>query len=79
MHQCIPKKSTCDTVNDCIDGSDEWGCKCVDYLVKLKPQLACDTYPDCGGWEDESPCKFCNGKEQFFCDLSRKCLPKSKV
>ncbi len=38
---------------DCVDGSDERGCRCADYLKRTKPSYLCDGYAHCQDWSDE--------------------------
>ncbi len=40
VHQCIPKTKVCDLQNDCVDHSDEKGCKCLDYITRLENQVS---------------------------------------
>ncbi len=67
VHQCIPRGKVCDLQIDCVDQSDERGCKCLDYVTRLNSQNLCDGYPDCRDWEDERECNFCYDG-QFYCD-----------
>ena len=65
-------------VSDCIDGSDEQDCTCKDYFEVFDPKRICDGYPDCYDFSDEIGCLRCPD-DQFYCHLTRKCIPKSLV
>ncbi|CAB4060035.1 unnamed protein product [Lepeophtheirus salmonis] len=77
IQECLPMDIKCDFKKDCMDGSDETNCLCVDYLRKNGSQI-CDGISDCPDSSDELNCETC-GSDEFFCDLSSKCIPKKKV
>ncbi|XP_058123209.1 serine protease nudel [Anopheles ziemanni] len=62
-HQCVRRKSWCDSKTDCMDGSDESACSCVSRLPKRK---LCDGYADCPLGMDEMGCFGCE-KFSFSC------------
>ena len=76
----MPFLNTCDLNVDCKDGSDERGCRCLDYLTRKEygKNLTCDSYPDCRYWEDERRCsENCpKGEDAFYCDRSKMCIHK---
>lgn len=56
--RCIPKALVCDSVQNCIDSSDEIGCinscrgnefKCTNQKC-IDEKYICDTFDDCGTW-----------------------------
>ncbi|XP_068233011.1 serine protease nudel [Palaemon carinicauda] len=74
--QCLSWEVVCDGVKNCIDGSDEIGCTCLDRLLKFREDFDCDGYYDCFDLSDEF-CSHCG--DQFLSPQSRMCVPKSAV
>jgi hypothetical protein len=78
--ECIPISKRCDgQTADCKDYSDEYDCKCVDYLDET---FKCDSHVDCYDWEDEGKeCDYCSYDPEltWYCHLSKKCIKKSQV
>ena len=63
------------------DYSDEYNCKCPDYIDEQK---VCDSHVDCYDWGDEGKkCDYCKdyayqGKT-WYCHLSKQCIRKDQV
>ena len=80
--ECIPESKRCDgETADCKDYSDEYDCKCPDYIDEQK---VCDSHVDCYDWGDEGKkCDYCKdyayqGKT-WYCHLSKQCIRKDQV
>ncbi|XP_017777496.1 PREDICTED: serine protease nudel-like [Nicrophorus vespilloides] len=78
MLEIIPLAKKCDKVIDCQDGTDEEFCTCSDYLKNTHPEAICDGVTDCKDLSDESNCGNCASDGEFYCRLSRICIPLEK-
>ena len=62
----MSRESVCDGVAQCADGTDEFGCYCVDRLYAVgKDDLVCDGLYDCHDLSDED----C-GEYKIKCDVN---------
>ncbi|XP_042859543.1 serine protease nudel-like, partial [Penaeus japonicus] len=79
LQQCVPISRVCDGYKDCADGTDEVPCNCLDRLLQYNSSWHCDGYHDCFDLGDEQcpPPIVCQG--MYMCQLSRECIPHSKV
>lgn len=84
--ECISYNLTCDTIEHCVDGSDESIALCryhvcpLDYFTCdnkrcIQKDLVCNNEQDCGDGSDEKNCN-CTG-DQFKCK-SGECIKQSK-
>ncbi|XP_044756720.1 uncharacterized protein LOC123315190 [Coccinella septempunctata] len=76
--QMIPIGKRCDKTVDCEDGTDEQGCRCVDYIKLNHENAICDGVIDCKDKTDESLCFACREGE-FNCMKSRMCISRNLV
>ena len=86
IFQCVPEPARCNLQIQCMDMSDELGCKCRDYMEALAPGQICDGHPDCANWDDEIGCDYCRDdqaahpdKKFYYCNLSKKCIRTDDV
>ncbi|XP_052132754.1 serine protease nudel-like [Frankliniella occidentalis] len=77
--QTVALSRRCDRAVDCVDGSDEADCRCVDYLRAARPDAVCDGSPDCLDGSDEADCALC-AADQYTCWQSpgTPCLPRGQ-
>ncbi|KAF0990070.1 hypothetical protein HZS_1180, partial [Henneguya salminicola] len=87
--ECIDKLARCDSIRQCLDGSDEKDCPktclhdeilCRDNSTCVNTKKICDGVNDCPGGSDEINCKNdekCKDNE-FQCD-NHVCIDKYKI
>lgn len=56
MLEVIPIRKRCNKIVDCQDATDEENCKCIDYLINIRPEAICDGITDCYDLSDENTC-----------------------
>lgn len=66
-NQCVAQEKWCDSMVDCMDGSDETACSCKSRLSK---ERICDGYVDCPMGSDEMGCFGCD-KFSYSCHSNR--------
>ena len=80
--ECVPLDDVCNQIMDCSDKSDEFGCKCVDYLYREENHRhkICDGVIDCQDQSDELNCPKCNESESFVCTgRANQCISNARV
>ncbi|PSN33951.1 hypothetical protein C0J52_19934 [Blattella germanica] len=77
--ECISALSRCNQLVDCVDGTDEQGCTCADYLKsQFLTRKLCDGIVDCWDFSDENNCEWCT-PGQFVCPNSQVCVDQHRL